>query len=135
MRHLFDYHSAGRLEPDSEGVTVVADLARMLGDMKLRSVAYIPPSNLEMVGKFLGADAPPHVVRNAAIMADTYGDACGELGSVVDATSGMPQQGFHDPIHLNMIGRRRLAAQIAEAVRPHLEAEGVGLRPLVPSAS
>jgi hypothetical protein len=120
LRHLMDSYNAERLEPDSIGVRLVADMATMIRDQKLQSVAYIPPINLEVGDKVLGPNSREHIERNAELLSTAYAEAAGESGTVVNAVGQCPVSEFADPLHLAEAGRRRLAALIAEAIRPHL---------------
>jgi hypothetical protein len=121
LRHLMDYYNAERLEPDSPGVTLVAEMATMLKAQGLTSVAYVPPINLEVTDKVLGAESHDHIVRNAELLATSYRDAVGDSGTVVNAVAECPGSDFADPLHLLEGGRRRLAGSIADAIRPYLK--------------
>jgi hypothetical protein len=120
LRHLMDSYNAERLEPDGIGVRLVADMATMLRDQGLRSVAYVPPINLDVAEKTLGEGARAHILANAAVLETAYGEAVGDSGTVVNAVALCPGAEFADPLHLKEAGRRRLAAAIADAVRPLL---------------
>jgi hypothetical protein len=120
LRHLMDSYNAERLESDSLGVGLVANMATTIRDQGLRSVAYIPPINLDVGDKVLGPSAREHIVRNAELLATAYAEAAAESGTVVNAVAQCPVSEFADPLHLAEAGRRRLAALIAEAIRPLL---------------
>jgi hypothetical protein len=120
LRHMMEYYNAERLEKESDGVALVADMARMLTDLRLPSVAYISPINFEVAEKVLGPASREHISHNADVVATAYREAAGPLGTVVDASFECPGNEFSDPIHLTEAGRRRLARRIAAAVRPHL---------------
>ncbi len=120
LRHMMEYYNAERLEKESEGVVLIADMAKMLADLGLPSVAYISPINFEVADKVLGATSRQHISHNADVIATTYRDAAGPLGTVVDATFECPGNEFSDPLHLTEAGRQRLASKIASAIRPHL---------------
>lgn len=120
LRHVMDYYNAERLEPDSPGVLLVAELATMLKTMGLPVVGHIAPVNYEMAEKLLGAGAPEHIARNAEIVATAFRDAAGELGTVANDVSASPGTEFSDPVHLNNVGRLRVATSIASAIRPYL---------------
>ena len=120
LRHMLEYYNAERLEKDSEGVGLIADMARMLADLRLPSVAYISPINFEVADKLMGATSRQHISHNADVIATTYRYAAGPLGTVVDATFACPGNEFSDPLHLTEAGRQRLAGMIASAVRSRL---------------
>jgi hypothetical protein len=120
LRHLMDSYNAETLEPETPGVKLVADMATMLRNQGLKSVAYTPPINLDVCEKTLGADARAHILRNADVLATAYQDAVGDSGSVVNAVAVCPGNEFADPLHLKEAGRRRLASDIAGAIRPLL---------------
>jgi hypothetical protein len=120
LRHLMDSYNAETLEPHSPGVLLVAEMAAMLTAQGLKSVAYIPPINLDVCGKTLGDGAGDHIRRNAAVLATAYQDAVGDNGSVVNAVAICPGDEFADPLHLKEAGRRRLSSAIASAIRPLL---------------
>ena len=120
LRHLMDFYNAERLEPESPGVALVADMANLLKAQGLHSVAYVPPINLEVTDKVLGADSRAHIVRNADLIAASYREAVGDFGTVVNAVAECPGNEFADPLHLLEGGRRRLAGSIAGAIRPYL---------------
>jgi hypothetical protein len=120
LRHLMDSYNAERLEPDSIGVGLVRDMGAALRAQQLRSVAYIPPINLDVADKVLGPTAREHIERNAALLASAFAEGAGESGTVVNAVAQCPVAEFADPLHLAEEGRRRLARLIAEAIRPLL---------------
>ncbi|HWD53459.1 MAG TPA: hypothetical protein VG412_13745 [Acidimicrobiales bacterium] len=120
LRHLMDYYNAERLEPESPGVTLVADMATLLKAQGLHSVAYVPPINFDVTDKVLGAESHAHIVRNADLIAASYREAVGDFGTVVNAAAECPGSDFADPLHLLEGGRRRLAGLIAAAIRPYL---------------
>jgi hypothetical protein len=120
LRHLMDSYNAERLEPDSIGIQLVGDMASMIRDQKLKSVAYIPPINLDVSDKVLGPTSRQHIERNAQLLADAYQAAAGETGTVVNAVAQCPVNEFADPLHLAEAGRRRLASLIAGAIAPLL---------------
>jgi hypothetical protein len=120
LRHLMDYYNAERLELNSPGVSLVTEMAKMLTEDSLPSVAYISPINYEVVDKFLGGTAREHIGRNADIVAESFCKAAPDLGIIVNAVFACPGEEFSDPVHLKEAGRRRLAASIADAVRPRL---------------
>jgi hypothetical protein len=121
LRALMDFYNAERLEPDSPGVLLVAELGAQLKALGVPAVAIIPPLNHEVIVKTLGAKAREHVERNAAIIQTAFQDAMGEMGTVVNAVVDCPATEFIDPLHLSEHGRGRLAARISEAVRPYLD--------------
>ncbi len=123
LRHLMDYHNAEQLTPESPGIKLVAEMAGCLTDLGLPSVAYISPINYQMAEKLLGAGAPAHIERNAELIADAFGTAAGDNGSVVNAVFDCPSSEFSDPLHIAEPGRQRLGANIAAAVRPYLQGE------------
>ncbi len=112
-----DYYNAERLERDSIGVELVADLGATLSQVGLRSVAYIHPVNHEVIAKTLGPKAPAHVERNASVIEAAYSEGAGGLGSTVNGIFDSPASEFVDPVHLTDQGRRRLAARIAGELR------------------
>jgi hypothetical protein len=116
-----DLHYAERLEPDSLGVRLVADLGVTLREMELSSVAYIQPVNCELVTKILGLDIREHLEHNASLIEAAFLEGVGEQGTVVNAICDSPPPEFFDPVHLNYDGRRRFAARIGAALRPMLE--------------
>jgi hypothetical protein len=120
LRHLMDSYNAEQLEPDGIGVKLVAEMAAMIREQKLHSVAYIPPINVEICVKVLGEGSRAHIERNAALLADAYQEAAGETGTVVNAVDKCPVGDFADPLHLTESGRRHLASMIADAIRPLL---------------
>ena len=120
LRHLMDCYNAERLEPDSPGVSLVTEMAAMLRQMGLPSVAYIHPHNYEVIAKTLGEKSLEHVERNAAIVEAAYLQGSGETGAVVNAVFDSPASEFIDPLHLSDRGRLRLARSIATATRPLL---------------
>jgi hypothetical protein len=126
LRHMMDYYNGERLEPESPGVGLVTQLGAMLKGMGLRSVAYIPPVNYEVIAKTLGEKAPEHIARNAAIVEQAYELGAEGTGTVVNAIFENPASEFIDPLHLNVQGRLKLAADIAAAVRPILEEQDRG---------
>jgi hypothetical protein len=120
LRHLMDSYNAERLEPDSLGVKLVGEMAAMIRDQGHNSVAYVPPINLDVSDKTLGAASREHIVRNAQILADSYAAAAGDSGTVVNCVDQCPVGDFADPLHLTESGRRHVASLIAEAIRPYL---------------
>lgn len=120
VRHLMDYYNAERLESDSIGVELVAQLGATLSHADLPSVAYIHPVNHEVIAKVLGPKAPEHVAHNAAVIEAAYLGAAGERGAMVNAIFDSPASEFVDPVHLSYEGRLRLAKGIAAALRPLL---------------
>jgi hypothetical protein len=120
LRHLMDSYNAERLEPESLGVGLVAHMATTIRDMGLKSVAYIPPVNLDVGDKVLGPNAREHILRNAQLLADSYAAAAGDSGSVVNAVDQCPVNEFADPLHLAEAGRRHVAHLIAEAIKTYL---------------
>jgi hypothetical protein len=120
FRHLLDYHLAERLEPDTPGVALVAQMGAALRDMKIPSVAYVSPMNHELAVKLLGAHVPEHIARNVEIVRNAYEEAVGELGTFVDAAFQTGADGFSDVAHVKEQGRRELAAAIAAATKPYL---------------
>jgi hypothetical protein len=120
LRHLMDSYNAEKLEPESPGVKLAAQMATLLRQQGLNSVAYTPPINLDVCDKTLGPDARAHILRNADVLATAYRDAVGDRGTVVNAVAVCPGDEFADPLHLKEAGRRRLAAEIAGAIRPLL---------------
>jgi hypothetical protein len=120
LRHLMDSYNAERLEPDSIGVRMVAEMATTIREQGLNSVAYIPPINLDVSDKTLGPDSRAHILRNAELLVTSYADAAGGSGRVVNAVDQCAVGDFADPLHLTESGRRRVALLIAEAIRPYL---------------
>jgi hypothetical protein len=120
LRHLMDSYNAEQLEPDGIGVKLVAEMASMIREQKLHSVAYIPPINIEVCVKVLGEGSRAHIERNAQLLADAYQEAAGETGTVVNAVDKCQVSDFADPLHLSESGRRHLASMIAGAIRPLL---------------
>ncbi len=120
IRHLMDFYNAERFEPDSLGVTIVGEMAAMLRELEIPSIAYIPPINHEVLVATLGAKAKEHVARNATLIEAAFRAQCGELGTVVNAIFESPATEYIDPVHLSPAGRLRFAARIADAARPHL---------------
>jgi hypothetical protein len=120
LRHLMDSYNAERLEPDSLGVRLVGEMGSAIRAQGLHSVAYIPPINLDVSDKVLGAGSREHIIRNAQLLADSYQQAVGDSGSVVNAVDRCSVADFADPLHLAESGRRHLASMIADAIRPLL---------------
>lgn len=121
LRHNMDLHWAERLEPDSPGVRLVAELGSTLRSMGLPSLAYIQPVNHELVGDMLGAGLGEHMERNASLVEAAFREGIGDLGTVVNSITDSPPDEFFDPVHLNYEGRRRFAERIAASLRPMLE--------------
>jgi hypothetical protein len=124
IRHLMDFYNAELLEPDSLGVQLVAEMAAMLEQMAVPSVAYIPPINHEVLVATLGAGAKDHVARNADLIENAFHGQCGDLGTVVNAIFDSPAGEYIDPVHLSPAGRARFASRIAQAARPHMNGGG-----------
>jgi hypothetical protein len=124
IRHLMDFYNAERFEPDSDGVKIVAQMAAQLRDLKVPSVAYIPPINYDVLVATLGAGAKEHVERNATLLEEAFSSNCGELGHVVNAIWDSPASEYIDPVHLSPAGRARFAAKIADVARPYMRASG-----------
>lgn len=120
LRHLMDSYNAEKLEPDSFGVKLVAEMATMIRDQGLHSVAYIPPINLEVSDKTLGPDSRAHILHNAQLLVDSYSTAAGDSGTVVNCVDQCGVSDFADPLHLTESGRRHVASLIAAAIRPYL---------------
>jgi hypothetical protein len=120
VRHLLSLSNAGRLEESSDGVVLAAKLSAQLGARGLRSMAYIPPVNLEVVRKFWGEPAVDQVMANGAILEKTYRENSNGLGEVLNAITLSPEQDFADPAHLNGTGRVHLAIEIVGALRAQL---------------
>ncbi|MCX6396541.1 MAG: hypothetical protein NTV23_08650 [Propionibacteriales bacterium] len=120
VRHLLSLSNAGRLEPTSEGVVLAGELSSKLAERGLRSIAYIPPVNLEVVRKFWGDPAVDQVIANGDIMERTYRDASGGLGTVLNTIPLSPESDFVDPAHLSSTGRSHLAVEIVEALAARL---------------
>lgn len=121
LRHLMDHYNAERLEADSPGLRLVAEMGAKLRELGLPSVAYIPPINHEVVAKALGKGAVEHVERNAGLVEAAFLEGAGADGRVVNAVFDSPAGEYMDPIHLTQQGRERLGRRIADAVRPLLE--------------
>ncbi len=124
VRHLMDFYNAERLEPDSIGVRIVAEMGAMLRELGVPSVAYIPPINHEVVVSTLGPGARAHVQRNAELIESAFCGSCGELGTVVNAIFDSPANEYIDPVHLSPAGRMRFAARLADAARPYMNGAG-----------
>ncbi len=120
IRHLMDFYNAERFEPDSEGVTIVGEMAAMLRSLGIPAIAYIPPINHEVLASTLGPDAKSHAERNAGLLEAAFAAQCGELGTVVNGSFDSPATEYIDPVHLSPAGRARFAARIAAAARPHV---------------
>lgn len=120
LRHLMDYYNAERLTPESPGIRLMAEMAALLRDLSLPSVAYISPVNYEMAEKLVGGSVCEIIRSNAELIETTFSDAAGEYGSVVNAVFDCPGSEFGDPIHLTEAGRTRIGARIAVGVGPHI---------------
>jgi hypothetical protein len=131
MRDMMDYYNAERLEPDSPGVLMAAEVAAMLARMEIPSVAYIIPVHRDLLRETIGDAALDHMARNAEVLKDAYLGASGGLATVVNSVFDCPGEEFFDPLHLLDAGRRRFAAQIATAVGPLLD-RGAPARPATP---
>jgi hypothetical protein len=120
QRHIVDSYTAERLEPESPGIRLVAEMAGLLQRMSLRSVVYIAPVNYELADKVLGEGARAHIERNADVAAAAFLGSAGGLGTVVNHVVACRGVEFSDPLHLAQTGRHRLARSIAEAVDAQL---------------
>lgn len=132
FRHMLDYHQAERLEPDTPGVLLVAQMGSMIRAMGAASVAYISPINYELAAKLLGPTVPDHIAHNVEVVRAAYQAAVEETGVVVNAAFQADADSFSDVAHVKAEGRRRLATSIAEAARPLL-ADGLPDRVEEPS--
>ena len=121
LRHNLDLHHAEGLEPGCDGVRLVAELGAALREMELPAVAYIPPGNYQLLTEILTPDMPERLERDADLVSAAFLEGIGELGTVVNAMGDGVSEEFYDPIHLNYEGRRRLAARVADALRPLLD--------------
>ena len=121
IRHLMDFYNAEQFEPDSLGVRIVGEMAAMLRELEIPSIAYIPPINHEVLVATLGAKAKAHVAHNATLIEAAFRQQCGDLGTVVNAVFESPATEYIDPVHLSPAGRLRFAARIADEARPYLE--------------
>jgi hypothetical protein len=122
VRHLLELSNAERLEPESVGVSLVGDVATMLKEMGVPSVAYIAPINVDVIGKIWGPAAVEHVVRNATLVETAYRERGGSSADVINAARGTPAAEFSDPLHLNEPGRLRFAARLVAGIQRSLEA-------------
>jgi lysophospholipase L1-like esterase len=120
FRHMLDYHQAERLEADTPGVLLVAQMGQLIRDMGAASVAYVSPINYELAAKLLGPGLPDHIAHNVEVVRAAYQDAVGDTGAVVNAAFQAGADGFSDVAHVKADGRRQLAASIAEAAKPLL---------------
>jgi hypothetical protein len=103
----------------------MAEMATMLREMGLPSVAYISPINYEMAEKLVGGNVTEIIGNNAELIETTFRDAAGEFGSVVNAVFDCPGSEFGDPIHLTEAGRKRIGARIAVGVRPYMTGNAI----------
>ncbi|MHB8692666.1 MAG: hypothetical protein ACYDHH_15630 [Solirubrobacteraceae bacterium] len=124
LRHLMDFYNAERLESDSIGIRLVAEMGATLKALGVPSVAYIPPVNHEVLAGALGKGAREHVERNATLIEEAFQSTCGEHGAVVNAIWDSPATEYVDPVHLTPEGRLRFARRLAEAAAPHLGDRG-----------
>ncbi|HVV30423.1 MAG TPA: hypothetical protein VHC41_06050 [Mycobacteriales bacterium] len=115
LRHMMDLYNAERLDPDSKGIAQLAALARLLSELEIPSVAYIPPINYEVIVKALGAGSRQHVACNVEVVESAIREAGGSRAQVVNAAFDHAAQGFLDPLHLKAAGRVQLARRIAAA--------------------
>jgi hypothetical protein len=120
VRHLMDYYNAERFDPDSVGIQIIGEMAAMLRQLAIPTIAYIPPINHEILASTLGAGAREHAQRNAELIEAAFREHCGELGTVVNGIFDSPAGEYIDPVHLSPAGRARFAARIADAARGHM---------------
>jgi hypothetical protein len=120
QRNILDAYTGERLEPESPGVRLVAEMAGVLRSMNLRSVVYITPTNYELTEKVLGEGARAHIERNAEVAASAFLGSAGGLGMVVNRIVACPAAEFSDPLHLTQQGRHRLAQGIAAGLDQQL---------------
>ncbi|MGP0030233.1 MAG: hypothetical protein ACLPVF_06975 [Acidimicrobiales bacterium] len=120
MRHLLDSYVGERLEPDTPGIQLVADMGRLVRHLNLRTVVYIPAVPHELSERLLGHGARQHIERNASVAASAFLESARAVGTVVNLAVAGPEAEFSDPIHFNHLGRHRLARAIAEAVDAQL---------------
>ncbi|MCW2753028.1 MAG: hypothetical protein JWQ32_439 [Marmoricola sp.] len=123
VRHLLSLSNAGRLDATSEGVVLAGNLSARLAESGQRSLAYIPPVNLEVVRKFWGEPAVEQVLANGALLENTYRENSRGLGAVLNSITLSPQQDFADPAHLNGTGRLHFARELVAALRAELARE------------
>ena len=113
-----DYYNAERLEAETPGVKLIAELAATITDLGLASVAYIAPVNHEMLKTTLGDAAVSHLVRNAEVIETAYLPGLGGRGPIANAVCLSPSKEFVDPVHLTYAGQERLARHIADLSPP-----------------
>lgn len=123
IRHLLDLANAEVLSAESEGVATVAELGSRIAELGLPSIAYIPPVNMEVIGKILGEASRGHIAGNAAVLQEAFLKASNGRADVLDSTMGTPATEFSDPAHLNDLGRRRFAGQLVSMIRPLLDSD------------
>lgn len=123
QRQIVDAYTAERLEPESPGIRLIAEMAGALRSLELRSVAYITPTNYELAEKVLGEGARACIERNADVATSAFLGSAGGLGVVVNSVVACPAAEFSDPLHLKHQGRHRLAQGIAEALDERLTSD------------
>lgn len=123
LRHRVDYYHGERLEPESPGIVLIAEMGRMLSAMEIPSVAYISAVNYSDAVRFAGDDARDHIRHNAEVIEAAYREGTGKLGTCVNGVFDCTASDFCDPVHLEADARRRLAANIVEAARPSLRSD------------
>ena len=116
LRHMIDFAYAQKLDRSCAGVEIVAQVAEEARKLDVPAVAYIPPVNYEIVGKLCGKTGYEHVVHNAGVIQDAFLEGGGKVG-VVNAVLDSPASEFGDPVHVDGVGRKRLAGKIAAEIR------------------
>lgn len=120
VRALLELANAERLEPETVGVQLVGEAAAMLADLNLPALAYIPPVNLDVIGKLWNEKVVEHVERNASVIEAAFRSTGGPGTDIVNAVKGTPANEFSDPAHLNEHGRHRFAALLSAEIRKRL---------------
>ncbi len=120
LRHLLDSYLGESLPPDSSGLQLVTEVGTTLDALELPSVAYITPCDYELGERILGPGLKELLRRNAQLAEEAFVKGAGERGAVVNAMLESTHSEFADVLHLNQVGRLRLAHLIADAVKAQL---------------
>jgi len=125
VRMLYAYHHGGLLIRGSSAVDSVTQMGRRIRQLGCPAVVYQTPVPIEMGTMLFGPDFESRTRENFAVMNEAYRLGAGEEAEIIESGLSFRTTEFLDPQdateHLNEHGRRRLSAEIVDAVKTKLE--------------